>query len=394
MSKNPPSSQPERASAPHRATGRDERISVYFDARFTRTTHHDGISRYGSCLLAALLEAVEGTDIEVTAIISDEAQLALLPDCRWVRLNSPTSPAEVLIAGKLNALGADIVFSTMQTMGSTGRNYGLILTIHDLIYYSHPLPPADLPWPVRLLWRAYHLSFAPQRLLLHRADAVAAVSQTTKDLIETHSLTRRPVTVVSNAAEVADSGPRTVTRHDAKTLIYMGAFLPYKNVETLIRALRHLPGWTLHIASRIDGRREAALRALIPDRASVVFHRGVSDEEYANLLESATALVTASKEEGFGLPVIEAMAKGVPVAVSDIPIFHEIAAEAAVYFDPDDPSSVAAAIGDLTEEKTWREQSDRGRLQSRTFDWSESAQALIGQIRSVRAARDLPGHDR
>lgn len=364
-----------------------ETVSVYFDARFTRTTHHDGISRYGSCLLAALLEAVADTDIEVTAIISDEAQLNLLPPCRWVKLNSPTSPAEPFIAAKLNALGADVVFSTMQVMGSTGRRYGLILTIHDLIYYSHPQPPGDLPLPVRWLWRAYHLSFTPQRLLLGRADAVAAVSETTKALIAAHSLTSKPVTVVSNAAEVAAADVRTVNRHDAKSLVYMGSFMPYKNVETLIRALEYLPGWTLHIASRIEGRREAQLRALIPDRAKVVFHRGVSEEEYAALLDSATALVTASREEGFGLPVIEAMAQGVPVAISDIPIFEEIAGSAAMYFDPEDPASVAAAVTELTDEKVWADRSSAGLEQSQSFGWEESAAALVGLIRSVNAAR-------
>ncbi len=363
------------------------RLSVFFDARFTRTTHHDGISRYGSCLLSALLTAVEGTEIDVTVIISDRAQLALLPECSWVELGDPTSPTEVAIAGKLNALGADVVFSTMQTMGSFGRRYGLILTIHDLIYYSHPKPPGDLPLPVRLLWRAYHLSYGPQRLLLNRADAVAAVSETTKDLIAAHHLTNRPVQVVSNAAEVAATATRTVNRHNAKTLIYMGAFLPYKNVESLIRALEHLPGWTLHIASRIEGRREAQLRALIPDRARVVFHRGVSDEEYARLLDESTALVTASREEGFGLPVIEAMAQGVPVAVSDIPIFREIAAEAAEYFDPEDPPSIARAITRLTDEQRWAEQSAAGQEQSQVFDWAASAASLVELIRSVAANR-------
>ena len=58
------------------------RLSVFFDARFTRTTHHDGISRYGSCLLSALLRAVEGTEIDVTVIISDQAQLACFPNVR------------------------------------------------------------------------------------------------------------------------------------------------------------------------------------------------------------------------------------------------------------------------------------------------------------------------
>ncbi|MCF2588284.1 glycosyltransferase family 4 protein [Brevibacterium sp. UCMA 11752] len=369
------------------STQTNETIRVYFDARFTRTTHHDGISRYGSCLLAALLSAVRGTGIEVTAIISDEAQLDLLPDCAWVRLNSPTSPQEVFIAKKLNDLGADVVFSTMQVMGSTGRRYGLILTVHDLIYYSHPLPPADLPAALRLLWRAYHLSYAPQRLLLGRADAIAAVSRTTKNLIAEHHLSSKPVTVVSNAAEAAVSGIRSVNRNDARSLVYMGAFLPYKNVETLIRSLEHLPGWTLHIASRIDGRREAALRALIPNRAKVIFHRGVSDAEYADLLEGATALVTASQEEGFGLPVIEAMAQGVPVAVSDIPIFHEIAGEAAVYFDPDDAGDVATTIERLTDATLWSELSAAGQRQAKRFDWDSSAQALVGMIRKVHASR-------
>ena len=363
------------------------RLSVFFDARFTRTTHHDGISRYGSCLLSALLRAVEGTEIDVTVIISDQAQLALLPECSWVELNDPTSPAEVAIAGKLNALGADVVFSTMQTMGSFGRRYGLILTIHDLIYYSHPKPPGDLPLPVRLLWRAYHLSFAPQRLLLNRADAVAAVSETTKDLIAARRLTERPVHVVSNAAEVAATATRAANRHDAKSLIYMGAFLPYKNVESLIRSLEHLPGWTLHIASRIDGRREAQLRALILGRAKVVFHRGISDEEYARLLDQSTALVTASREEGFGLPVIEAMAQGVPVAVSDIPIFREIAADAAEYFDPEDPESIAEAVTRLTDAERWAELSAAGQRQSQVFDWAKSADSLVELIRDVAAKR-------
>src|SRR5699024_9288495 len=163
--------------------------------------------------------------------------------------------------------------------------------------------------------------------------------------------------------------------------------------ESLIRALEHLPGWTLHIASRIDGRREAQLRALIPDRATVVFHRGISDADYAHLLDEATALVTASKEEGFGLPVIEAMAQGVPVAVSDIPIFREIAAEAAMYFDPDDPQSIAEAITALTDETIWAQQSAAGRTQSQVFDWSRSAQALIDVIRSVDERRGSGGWD-
>ena len=81
------------------------------------------------------------------------------------------------------------------------------------------------------------------------------------------------------------------------------------------------------------------------------------------------------------------MAQGVPVAVSDIPIFREIAAEAAMYFDPEDPQSIAEAITALTDETIWARQSAAGRTQSQVFDWSRSAQALIDLIRTVDERR-------
>ncbi|MFP3471784.1 glycosyltransferase family 1 protein, partial [Micrococcus sp. SIMBA_144] len=76
-----------------------------------------------------------------------------------------------------------------------------------------------------------------------------------------------------------------------------------------------------------------------------------------------------------------------PVAVSDIPIFREIAAEAAEYFDPEDPRSIAHAIERLTDADRWAEQSVAGRRQSQVFDWAKSADSLVDLIRSVAADR-------
>jgi hypothetical protein len=70
----------------------------------------------------------------------------------------------------------------MQTMGSWGSKYGLVLTLHDLIYYEHPAPPGFLPAPVRVLWRLYHKAFWPQRLLLNRADIGGNRSARTTEL--------------------------------------------------------------------------------------------------------------------------------------------------------------------------------------------------------------------
>lgn len=364
-------------------------MRLFFDARFTRMTRHDGISRYGAELLRALLELTAGTEVEVTAIIHDDRQLALLPEVPTVALNSPLSPAEAWIGTKLNRLGADVVFSPMQVMGSWPRRYRLILTIHDLIYYSHPQPPKDLPAPVRGIWRLYHQAHWPQRLLLDRADAVAAVSETTAGLLAEHGFTRRPVTVIRNAAAAPETLPERSSGHDARSLVYMGSFLPYKNVETLVQSLHWLPGWTLHLASRITPQLEARLRSITPDCARVVFHRGISDADYEQLLDSATALVMPSFEEGFGLPVVEAMSRGVPVALSDIPVFHELAAGVAEFFDPHDPEAMAAAILQLSHAERWQQAAAAGRAQALTFSWEHSAQKLVDLARELHAQGPL-----
>lgn len=366
-------------------------MRLIYDARFTRTQFHDGISRYGSYLLGSALQQAPARGIELTAVISDPAQLRLLPpDVPHLKLSSPVSVQEPLIVAELNRLGADVVFSPMQVLGVGSplrRRYRLILTLHDLIYYDHPEPPHDLPQALRLAWRAYHSAYWPQRVLLDRADAVAAVSHTTADLIARHRLTRRPVHVIPNAATPPAEPPRRTPGHAARSLVYMGAFLPYKNVETLVRALRKLPGYTLHILSRIAPQREAQLAALAPDGAQVVFHNGVSDEEYHRLIDEATALVTASRAEGFGLPVVEAMARGCPVAVSDLPIFRELAGDAAQYFDPDSPADVARAIRQLEDADAWARAAARGRAEALTYSWDRSAAALLDLAQQLHRDR-------
>ncbi|MEC5198394.1 glycosyltransferase involved in cell wall biosynthesis [Arthrobacter sp. PL16] len=345
-------------------------MRILFDARFTRTDHHDGISRYGARLIAALA----ATD-DVVMLISDPRQLALLPDVPHVRINSPLSPAEALVARRINALEPDVVVCPMQTMGSWGRRYPLVLTLHDLIYYQNPAPPSFLPLPVRLLWRLYHLAYWPQRLLLDRADVVATISHTTAGLIREHKLTRRPVVLVGNAPQPTERR-RDPEAPRSPSLLYMGSFMPYKNVETLVRAMGLLPDSILHLLSRITAQRRRELEALAPDAERVVFHGGVTDAEYEDLLHDSTALVTLSKAEGYGLPIIEAMATGTPVIASDIPIFREVGGTAALYVDPDDPAAVAAAVRTLEEPGRWAEASRAGLERASAYSWAASADQL------------------
>lgn len=360
-------------------------MRLLFDARYTRWPRHDGISRYGAGLLHGLERLTrDDPTLRVEALIHDDRQIPMLPAIPMHRVTAPTAATEPLLAHQLNRLAPDVVYSPMQTMGSWGRDYRLILTLHDLIYYSHPTAPHDLPWPIRGLWRAFHTAYWPQRLLLDRADAVVTVSQTTRDLMRQHALTRRDIHVIPNAADLVDPLPQRPSGHAARSLVYMGAFLPYKNAEVLIRALAWLPGYTLHLASRIDPRREQQLRALVPPSARVEFHRGISDEDYASLLDSSTALVTGSRAEGYGLPVVEAMSRGVPVVVTDLPIFREVAGEGpALFADPDDPQDFARAIRRLEDAEVWAAAAAAGPVRAAQHSWDDSARLLRDLVRKV-----------
>jgi glycosyltransferase involved in cell wall biosynthesis len=353
-------------------------MKILFDCRYTRFPRHDGISRFTAGLVTALAKLVP-----VTMIVSDERQLPMLPDLPWVLGPSPTAITEPLVSRQLNRYEPDVVFTPMQTMGPFGRHFGLVTTVHDLIYYENRTPPRDLAWPVRLIWRLYHLSWAPQRALLGRADAHATVSETTRKLMIEHHLTKHPITVVSNAVDAGIVGRDVAPTRD---LVYMGSFMPYKNVELLARSMSLLPGYTLHLLSRVDESTIRRISALAPE-GSIRFHNGVSDEEYAGILSSATALVSASLNEGFGLPLIEAMSGGTPVIVSDIPIFREIGGDAAVFFDPRSPESFAAAVLGLEDSAEWTLRSNLSSERAAHYSWDASAKALLGTLTAVHNSR-------
>ena len=360
-------------------------MRILVDCRYIRFPRHDGISRYTANLVTALAPLAAAAGHELIMVISDEGQLTMLPELPWHLASSPTSARETTIARRLNAVEPDVLFSPMQTIGARGRRYGLVLTLHDLIYYRNRTPPRDLAWPIRLAWRLYHLAWWPQRVLLNRADEVATVSATTRELMLEHRLTKRPITIVSNAADPveADAARR---QPESRDIVYMGSFMPYKNVETLARALHELPGYRLHLMSRISEADRARLTALAPAGALVV-HDGVTDAEYGELLDRALALVTMSLDEGFGLPLVEAMVRGTPVVVSDIPIFREIGGEAGVYADPRDVGAVAAAIRTLDDADEWARRSAASREQATRFDWNRSARTLLEMLERVAIRR-------
>jgi glycosyltransferase involved in cell wall biosynthesis len=355
-------------------------MKIIFDCRYTRIGRHDGISRYGSRLVEELSKLHP-----VTMLISDKRQLELLPDLPWELASSPTAAVEPLVALQVNKLDPDVVFTPMQTMGPFGRKYALVTTIHDLIYYKHPTPPHNLPLAVRFIWRVYHMTWAFQRFLLNRADAHVTDSHTTQEQMLEHRLTKRPIAVVTLGTD--DPGEYTVrTVPTSRELVYMGSYMPYKNVELIARALQDLPGYTLHLMSRADDAVQARLTALAPE-SSVIFHNGASDEVYTETLSRATALVSASRDEGFGLSQVEAMVLGTPVLLSDIPIFREISGPAGGYFSPDNPAELVREVLALEDPAVWQSRSTAARARAAEFTWAKGAAALSAVLQDAVKAR-------
>ena len=353
---------------------------LFFDCRYIRIDQHDGISRFSTGLFAALSKITP-----VTAIVNDLKQLDKLPrETPFLKVSAPTSILEPFVALQINKAGARMVFSPMQTIGSLGRKFKLVLTVHDLIYYRHPAPPRGFSLAIRVLWRLYHLVYWPQRLLLNRADAVVTVSETTKDLIAGHRLTRRPVRVIYNAPDFTRAFSAPAKRPSSnQALVYMGSFMDYKNVELLIQAMGELPNYELHLLSKISSSRQAQLEKLTPTNAKVLFHNGVTEKQYLEILSNAVALVSASRDEGFGIPLVESMSRGIPVIVSDIEIFREIGGQAAIYFDQADAKGFAAQVRSLDSEQEWIARSAASQMQASKFTWQKSAEALLELLQQV-----------
>ena len=176
--------------------------------------------------------------------------------------------------------------------------------------------------------------------------------------------------------------PGTMERRQ-DLILAMGNRRPHKNFDGLVRALA-LVDHSVRPQLVITGSRgDDPLRPLV-DRLGLgpwVTLRGwISTEELATLSATATALAVPAFAEGFGLPILEAMGSGMPVLISDLPVFREVAGEAAEYFDPVDEASIARAITRMVSEPGLVQKLHEAGLQrAAQFSWTTVAsQTLTG----------------
>ncbi|MFH0963957.1 MAG: glycosyltransferase family 1 protein [Planctomycetota bacterium] len=195
------------------------------------------------------------------------------------------------------------------------------------------------------------------------------------------------VTVIPLAARAlgpcrsSPSGGRPPLLPQGSFFLHVGTLEPRKNIRVLLDAWRNLPE-SLRRSHRLVlvgplGWGEAAFWTDLrshPAAREVLAAGRVPDPVLASLLDAAAALLAPSRYEGFGLPLLEAMARHVPVVCSTAHAFTEIACDVALAVDPDDVAGWTSAIRKAAEDEAWRaESADRGAARAARFSWRSTA---------------------
>jgi glycosyltransferase involved in cell wall biosynthesis len=258
-------------------------------------------------------------------------------------------------------------------------------TIHDMNYQR---VPDGFSW----LKRAAMKTLVP--LSARSANQVFTVSEFSKgDIIDIIDIESKKVHVTPNALpdaliETTPSYPsHLASLKNSEYLLYVGTTHPHKNTTSLIEALAQIdpvPPLVMCGPKRSDAEKVKHLAEEKGIADKVYLPGYVEDAELAGLYEEATAYVHPSLYEGFGMPLLEAMYFETPVVASDIAAIPEVAGDAAMYFDPNDPVDIGNKISTVLEdEKLQNELIDHGTYRLGQFSWKDSARELIRQLEQL-----------
>lgn len=288
-----------------------------------------------------------------------------------------------------------------------------VVVIHDAIPERWP----ELVFPNRAGRLAWGLK---ARLACLQADRVVTVSHASARAIRDHLPVRSDrIRVIYEAADPTFSPPapgtaasraETLRRFgigpDVPVVLYVGGFSPHKDVDVLVEALASVVS-----DQAAAGRTAAPHLMLVGETTGEVFHSGYAplservrrlglqrrvtftgylpDAELARLYQAATCFVFPSRDEGFGLPVVEAMACGAPVVATTSGALPEVVGEAGLLVEPRRPDQVAAALGRLLSDEALRAGlRERGFRRASEFSWQRAATELLDVFAELGPSRE------
>lgn len=377
-------------------------MKILFDATAMALTdyHKGGAYRYGLELLRRLPAALGGDDeLALYFNFTRRAHRAKMEEtCRSSGVAArrvSQLPPQLLRALRIPAEwtgGAHDVFHGPFDLVPPTRRAARVVTIHDLAFLRAPagLPPAWVAERARTV--------TPSARRAHRVITVSEFSK--RDIVERLGVAPERVTAIHHgiggefapARDRAADLARLRARYGVSPgfVLSLGTLQPNKNVEGLCAAFRILreegfpgqlvlagaPGWLFdEMWARIVAR---------GDDTGVLRTGFVEDEDIPRLYRSCEAFALVSFLEGFGIPVLEAMACGAPVVAADACSLPEVAGDAALLADPHQPEAIAAALRRALAPGAERaERSARGRAWAARFTWERSAEE---HVRVYRAA--------
>lgn len=206
------------------------------------------------------------------------------------------------------------------------------------------------------------------------SDLFIAVSQfTANQMTELLGIDPKRIRVIPHGVDP----PQESTAHRERMVLFVGAIQKRKNVARLVKAFEAMPpGWRLVLAGAADGygaAEELAAVGASTRRADIRVAGYVSTSELEDLYTRASIFAFPSLDEGFGMPVLEAMARGIPVVTSNRSAMPEVAGDAAVLVDPDDVTALGEALTALAKDRDRQQELTKlGLERARQFSWDRA----------------------
>lgn len=397
-------------------------MNIYIDAT-SLLRKPDGVGRYASSVTRALLEIDKDNSYRALAFADDRPKHKAIPssELKYEYLPIPRQVynqwfkrvGQVSVNRWLKKQPDMVIYPNFVNFPKI-KGAKSILVVHDLAYLEVPetltkrkLGKLEKVVPKSFVRPNLHYleKFVPRAL--EQASAVVAVSEETRDaLAAQYGMNVSDITVIPNAVDERFFARRTAEEIQSVKnkyglpddfILFLGTIEPRKNLMNLLEGYAGLPaklrekyplvlagnkGWN---SQDIDAR----IHELLSEGNSILTTGFVEDEDLPALFKSANLLLWPSIHEGFGLPILEAMAAGTPVVTSDLAPMNRLAEDAALFVTPDKPATITSSAKRVLESpKLSKEMVSKGKAVAKKYQWEASAQLMLELIHQISTTED------